>query len=82
MVREWEGWLKDAMPKLEGPALDQLKGNNHIIVHDGKQYSTYQDTFHLMATKVWGDMQSYESKVGFKNDVSSRSLHRPIPNLS
>lgn len=82
MVREWEGWLKDAMHKKEGLEPGTTHGDNRIIIHDGKTYSTYVDTFHLMANKVWEDIQNYETKVGFKKDVPSRVLHKPIPNLS
>mmetsp|Transcript_840 Transcript_840/g.716 ORF Transcript_840/g.716 Transcript_840/m.716 type:complete len:83 (-) Transcript_840:30-278(-) len=81
MVRGWEGWMKDSMHKLDAPEPGTLAGDNHVVIHDGNEYGTYVDGFHVMAEKVWQDVQEYEGGVGFVNDVSSKHLHNRIPNL-
>jgi hypothetical protein len=82
LIREWEGFLKDAMVKQEkfGP-IDEF-GDNRIIIHDGKEYSTYVDGYHLMAKKVWEDMQAYEEvKTGHLHRFSS-GIHSQASGLS
>ena len=82
MVREWEGFLKDAMHKVGSQDYTNQTGVNKLVVHDGKQYHEYRDPFHLMATKVWADIQKYDSKLDFKYEVSSKKLSKSIPNIS
>lgn len=82
MVREWEGFLRDAMHRVDTQDYTNQTGVNKLILHDGKQYHEYLDPFHLMATKVWKDIQDYDSKLDLKFEVSSKKLHKSIPNLS
>ena len=63
LIREWEYWIKDAMHKIDGPAPGSVAGFNEIIIHDGKKYENFADTFHIMAHKVWEDMQDFKSPV-------------------
>lgn len=82
MVRGWEGWLKDAMHRVNGPSIDTLKGDCQIVIHEDSEYGTYADGYYLMASKVWKDIQNYESKVGFLNQISTKKLHKRIPNFN
>lgn len=81
MIRSWEYFVKDAVHKVDFSIEDTVFGENQVVVHDGKEYSQYADTFHLMATKVWADIQKYETQVGLKFKPSARILHKPAPNL-
>lgn len=78
MIREWEYFVKDAMHKVNGPLPGSLSGDNHIVVHDGKEYDEYADTFHLMAHNVWSTMNKYESSVGMKSGFSSKGVSQQV----
>ena len=82
MVRGWEGFLKDAMHKVDGPQPAEGMGENEIVLHQKDQYDTYACGFHLMAQKAWHDIKNYESNVGLLTGVSGSKLHRRIPNFS
>jgi len=81
MIREWEGWVKDAMHEVGAPEPGRLSGENQILVTEGKEYSHYVDGFYLMASKVWSDIQNYDKGVNYDFDTTSRKVHRPIPHL-
>jgi len=72
MIRAWAPWVKDSMHKVGKIQPGDIKGINHIVIHDGKEYHDYADPFHIMAKKIWSDMQSYETDVGIKFQPSSR----------
>jgi hypothetical protein len=82
MIREWEGFLKDALHRADNQDFTNQTGVNKLILHDGKQYNEYKDPFHLMANRVWEDIQNYDSTLDLKYSVSSKKLHKSIPNLS
>jgi hypothetical protein len=82
MVRGWEGFVKDSMHRLDAPGTDKLMGSNQLSVHQGQQYGTYADGYHLMATKVWEDIQGYESNIGFINEINTKKLHKRVPNMN
>lgn len=82
MVRGWEGFVRDSMHRLDAPEVDKLKGDNEVVMHHGKELGTYADGFHLMATKVWKDVENYESNIGFINEINTKKLHKRIPNMN
>jgi hypothetical protein len=81
MIRQWEPWLKESIHEVDGSEPYSICGENEIVIHDNKSYSQYADTFHLMAKKVWTDMNSYQTDVGLKHIPSTRPLHKQVPNL-
>ena len=82
MIRDWEGFIKDSMHRLDGVEIDRIKGDNDITIHNGNDYGTYEDGFNLMAKKVWEDIQQFDTGEGFVGQVSSKSLHRRVPNFN
>ncbi len=82
MIRDWEGFIKDSMYRMNGAEIDKIKGDNEIIIHDGEDYGTYADGNYLMASKVWEDVQNFDSRDGFIKQASAKSLHRRIPNFN
>jgi hypothetical protein len=82
MVREWEGWLKNAMNTPEGVLRENKSGLNQIIIHDGKEYAEYHETFHVMATKVWEDIQAYDTSFEENYEVETRKLRKSIPHIN
>jgi lipid A disaccharide synthetase len=82
LVREWEYWLKDAMHKVDGPTPGSIKGENQIIINDGKSYEVFADGFDLMANNVWEQIQGYQSSVGVREvSNNARQLHREVANF-
>lgn len=65
----------------DGSAPAARVSENEIIVHDNKTHDLFADTFHLMAKKVWADMNEYQTDVGVKHIPSTRQLHKQVPNL-
>jgi len=69
------------MHRDDSPVPGTTFGDNEIVIHKEGDYGTYVDGYHLMAKKVWEDIQAYEGTSGFVKDVSSKHLHRRIPNF-
>lgn len=82
MIRDWEGFIKDSMHRLDSKDVDKIKGDNEMIFHDGQEYGTYADGYNLMASKVWEDIQEYSSRESFIHQVSGKSLHRRVPDFN
>lgn len=82
MVRDWEGFIKDSMHRLNSFEVDKLKGDNEIIVHDGKEYGTYADGYHLMAKKVWKDIQEFDTRDGYVKQTPGRVLHKHVADFN
>ena len=80
MVRKWEPFVKEALPRTGFSELP-TEETDAIVQSDGAEYLEYSDPFHLMAQKAWVDIQGYDMR-GYRAGGSQRaSLNKRIPDL-
>jgi lipid A disaccharide synthetase len=68
-IEKWDAHLHEAMSY---KAIDRSEvSTRDLILADGHAYNEYKDPFHVAATAMWSDIQSYQNGEFANRDILS-----------